>query len=194
LHHDSNMKNLFRLFVRLADFIEVLSEWSGRVTSWLVLGMTLLISYDVTMRYAFHSGSVALQELEWHLFAIVFLIGAAYTLKHDEHVRVDVLYQGRWMNDRRRACVNLLGGLLFLLPFCLLIIISSIPFVHNAYQIGETSPDPGGLGHRYLIKAAIPLGFLLLMLQGVASMIRNARVIFCPRRQGGGDSIKQEQA
>lgn len=188
------MKNILGVCVRLADFIEALSEWSGRVTSWLVLGMMLLISYDVTMRYVFHSGSVALQELEWHLFAIVFLVGAAYTLKHDDHVRVDVLYQGRWMNDRRRAWVNLLGGLLFLLPFCLLVIIGSIPFVHNAYQIGETSPDPGGLGHRYLIKAAIPLGFMLLMLQGLAAIIRNARVIFCPRRQVGGDSTKQEQA
>lgn len=150
------------------------------MVAWLVLAMTLLIGYDVTMRYVFHSGSVALQELEWHLFAVVFLIGAAYTLKHDEHVRVDVIYHGRRMNDQRRAWVNLLGTALFLLPFCILVISSALPFVENSYQIGETSPDPGGLTHRYLLKAAIPVGFSLLMLQGIATIIRSLQTIFSP--------------
>ena len=143
----------------LATWIEHLSEWTGRATSWLVLGMVLLIAYDVAMRYLFHSGSVALQELEWHLFAVIFLIGAAYTLKHDDHVRVDVLYQSRWMNERRRAWVDLLGTLVFLVPFCLLIIISSWPFLSSSFLHGEGSPDPGGPALSLVTEGHHPAGF-----------------------------------
>ena len=157
---------------RLAGWIEAVREWTGRATAWLVLGMVMLISYDVAMRYVFHAGSVALQELEWHLFALVFLLGAAYTLKHDEHVRVDVLYQSYWMTPRRRALVNLIGTVLFLIPFCVLVIVSSWPFVHDSFLHAEGSPDPGGLSHRWLLKAAIPVSFGLLLLQGLANALR----------------------
>ncbi|NOY61959.1 MAG: TRAP transporter small permease subunit [Gammaproteobacteria bacterium] len=167
------MNALFNFLQRVAHAIDRLSEWSGRTAAWLVLATVLLICYDVAMRYLFQSGSVALQELEWHLFSLIFLLGAAYTLKHNEHVRVDLFYQSRYMNERRRIWVNLFGGLFFLLPFCLLIIVASWPFVYNAYQFGESSPDPGGLPYRFLLKAAIPLGFALLALQGVANIIRN---------------------
>lgn len=166
---------------RLVDFFERLADWSGRAVAWLVLAMVLIIGFDVVMRYLFQQGSVALQELEWHLFALIFLLGAAYTFKHDGHVRVDIFYQSRWMDERRRAWVNLLGGLFFLLPFCLLIIISSAPFVSSAYMMGEGSPDPGGLPYRFLLKAAIPLGFGLLLLQGVAHMLRSLQILLGPR-------------
>ncbi len=156
---------------RAAAGLEALSEFSGRLVAWLVLLLVLLISYDVAMRYLFQGGSVALQELEWHLFALIFLLGAAYTLKHDGHVRVDVFYQNR-LGARGRAWVDLLGTLFFLLPFCLLVILSSWPFVHDAWQFHEASPDPGGLPARWLLKAAIPLGFLLLLLQGLADAMR----------------------
>ena len=82
------MNNIIRL-------IDAFSEWTGRAVSWLVLIMVLIIAYDVAMRYLFQSGSVGLQELEWHLFALVFMLGSAYTLKHDGHVRVDIFYQSR---------------------------------------------------------------------------------------------------
>jgi len=139
--------------------------------------MTLVIGYDVAMRYLFHEGSVALQELEWHLFAVIFLLGAAYTMRHDAHVRVDIFYRSSRLTARHRATVDLLGTLLFMLPFCWLVVDGSLPFVANAYQIGEGSPDPGGLPYRFLLKGAIPLGFALLMLQGVALMIRSLQVI-----------------
>ncbi|HHM05507.1 MAG TPA: TRAP transporter small permease subunit [Gammaproteobacteria bacterium] len=174
------MMRLSAFAVRTARAIEMLSEWSGRLSAWLVLAMVLLVCYDVAMRYLFQAGSVALQELEWHLFALIFLLGAAYTLKHDGHVRVDVLYQSRWLGPRGRAWVDLLGSLLFLLPFCTLVIADSVPFVENAYVIGETSPDPGGLSHRWLLKAAIPLGFVLLALQGLALALRSAQTLFFP--------------
>ena len=157
---------------KIAAGLEFISEWTGRVVAWLVLAMVLLICYDVAMRYLFHHGSVALQELEWHLFGALFLLGAAYTLEHDEHVRVDVLHHGRFVTPRVRLWIDLLGGLFFLLPFCLTIIIGSWAFVHNSYLFNEGSPDPGGLSRRYLLKAMIPLGFGLLLLQGIAGILR----------------------
>lgn len=178
------MDPVLRFFTRVACGIETFSEWCGRAVAWLVLAMTLIIAYDVSMRYLFQSGSVALQELQWHLFALLFLLGSAYTLKNDAHVRVDVLYRSRWMSPRGRAVVDLLGTLLMLIPFCLLVITGSAPFVENAYRMGEGSPDPGGLPYRYLLKAAIPIGFGLMLLQGLAMMIRSVQRIFCP----GGDA------
>ncbi len=165
------------LLARVAGGIESFGEWSGRTVSWLTLLLVLLVSYDVTMRYLFQEGSVALQELEWHLFALIFLLGSAYTLKHDGHVRVDLLYRARWMSDRRRAWIDLFGTLFFLLPFSILIIYSAWPFVENAYILNEHSPDPGGLPYRYLIKMMIPLCFVLLVIQGVAMIIRSAQKI-----------------
>ena len=162
---------------RLARKIESLSEWSGRLVAWLLPILVLLIVYDVTMRYLFHSGSVALQELEWHLFALLFLLGSAYTFKHGDHVRVDVLHNNRWMTPARKAWVDVVGGMVFLLPFCVVVIMASWPFVMNAFNYSETSPDPGGLRYRFLLKAAIPVGFGLLLLQGVASIVRAIEVI-----------------
>ena len=163
---------------QLINLIDSFSEWSGRIIAWLVLAMVLVIGYDVVMRYVFLSGSVGLQELEWHLFALLFLLGAAYTFKHDSHVRVDIFYKSRWTNRRGRAWIDLMGGLFFLTPFCLLIIISSIPFITNSFDMAEGSPDPGGLPWRFLLKSAIPLGFALLLLQGIAHMMRCFAVLF----------------
>ena len=158
---------------RLSQGIEHVNDLIGQYIAWLVLIMVLLVSYDVTMRYFFLSGSVALQELEWHLFSLIFLLGAAYTFKYDDHVRLDLFYQSHYMNDYRRAWVNLLGGVLFLIPFCLLIIFSSWSFVAQSYSFLEGSPDPGGLSYRWLLKSSIPLGFALLLLQGIGDIIKN---------------------
>lgn len=165
---------------KIASLIRVIdrfSEHTGRLSAWLVLLLVLLISVDVSMRYSANTSFVAVQEMEWHLFALIFLLGAAYTLKHDDHVRVDVLYQSRWSTPYRRAWANLLGSLFFLLPFCVLIIVSAWPFVSAAVHSMEGSPDPGGLPYRWVLKAAIPLGFSLLMLQGVAEALRSLCVI-----------------
>lgn len=162
--------------------INQLTELIGRLVAWLVLFMTLIIVYDVSTRYLFSIGSVGLQELQWHLFSIIFLLGAAYTLKHDGHVRVDIIYKGRWMNDELRAWVNVIGGLLFLVPFCLLIINASWEFVYNSYIFQEASPDAGGLAYRFLIKAAIPIGFSLLLLQGIVNIINN--IMYLVESQG----------
>ncbi len=153
--------------------IDTITLWWGRLASWLILGMVLLICYDVGMRYLLQQGSVALQELEWHLFALVFLLGSAYTLQYDEHVRVDIVYQSRFMNDTLRAWINILGTLLFLFPFCLLILFTAWPFAENAFVYMEGSPDPGGLPYRFILKGAIVLAFALLLLQGLSEILKN---------------------
>jgi len=134
-----------------------------------MVGLTL---YDVAMRYLFRDGSVALQELEWHLFALLILFGAAFTLKHGEHVRVDLLYSSPRLSDRHRQIIDLFGNLFFLLPFATMVVWTSIPFAYEAYIHHEISPDPGGLSDRWLPKAAIPIGFALLALQGLADSAR----------------------
>ena len=166
--------------LRISNRIDAISERTGQLAAWLVPLMVVIIGYDITMRYLFRIGSVALQELEWHLFALVFLLGAAYTLKHDGHVRVDIFYRSRFLNDRQRAWIEVLGTLLFLIPFCVLIIASAWPFVMNSFAMGEGSPDAGGLPYRYLLKAAIPLGFFLLLLQGIANMLRAVVLLLSP--------------
>ncbi len=147
----------------------------GKITSWLTLILVLVIVIDVFMRYVFSITSAASFELEWHLFAVIFLLGAAYTLQEDKHVRVDVFYAR--FSPKTQAWVNLLGTLVFLLPFCLIITWKSVDFVQNSFAVRETSPDPGGLPARYLIKAAIPLGLSLLALQGVSIIFRSLRTI-----------------
>ena len=159
----------------LVTAIESASEWMGRLASWLVLAMVLLICYDVSMRYLFQHGSVALQELEWHLFALIFLFGAAYTLKHDQHVRVDILFHSRYVSDRARAWINIGGTLLFLIPFSILVLATSWPFVENAFLYNESSPDPGGLPYRFLLKGSLLVAFGLILLQGIADIIKNIK-------------------
>jgi len=173
MHKKSVLRLLNQLSVRLEQF----SECTGMLVSWLVLVMVLLVSYDVTMRYFFQSGSVALQEMEWHLFSLIFLIGAAYTLKHDDHVRLDLFYKSKFMDDRRRAWIDLFGSIFLLIPFCILIILSAWPFVYQSYIHLEGSPDPGGLPYRWILKASIPLGFTFLLLQGVSEIVKNLSTV-----------------
>ena len=150
--------------------IDRISRWTGYAVAWLSAVLVLLICYDVAMRYLFNQTAVWMQELEWHLFAALFLLGMAYTLQADAHVRVDVFYAR--MSPRRQAWVNLLGTLLFLLPFCLLVIDRSWTFAVNSFRMGESSSDPGGLPARWLIKFAMPLGFALLLLQGIGEALK----------------------
>ena len=129
---------VLRVYIRFADG---LNERVGRVVSWLTAVLVAVVCYDVFTRYLLENSLVAVQELQWHLFALIFLIGAAYSLKHDNHVRVDLFYSR--FSRRKQACVNLFGSLLFLIPFCIIVIVSSQSFVANAFRIGEISPDSG---------------------------------------------------
>lgn len=157
------------------QLIDRINEKIGYGVSWLTTLMVLIVCYDVFTRYVLKASSVAVQELEWHLFAIIFLIGAAYTLKEDKHVRVDVLYSR--LSPSGKAWVNFLGSLIFLIPFAMLTIWASLNFVKSSFMMGETSPNPGGLPARYMLKACIPIGFFLILLQAIALALRSLLTI-----------------
>lgn len=156
--------------------IETTVERTGRWIDWLSLLLVVIVCGDVLLRSVFRYSLPALQEGAWHLFGLIFLLGAAYTLKYDRHVRVDVFYTR--FSPRLQAGINILGTLLFLIPFSVVIMWTAFPFIANSYSIGETSPEAGGLPARYLLKAAIPLGFAMLILQSIALMIKWMTIIF----------------
>jgi len=155
----------------LIDVIDGLNERMGKATSWLTLVLVILVCFDVITRYIFSNSSAWIMELEWHLFALIFLIGAAYAFKHDRHVRVDLFYSKFSAKDK--ALVDLVGNVIFLIPWCIIIIVYSFEYAMTSFRIGETSPDPGGLPARYLIKFAITLGVFLLLLQAIAQALRS---------------------
>ena len=155
----------------ISQTIDRFNDFIGQIISWMALILVLLIGIDVFLRYVFRFSSPAVFELEWHLFAALFLLGAGWTFKNDQHVRVDLFYQK--FSEKGKAIVNLLGSLLLLLPFCIVGCFESLDFALNSLNIGETSPDPGGLPARYIIKSCIPISFLLLGLQGISVMLKS---------------------
>jgi len=155
-----------KLLVFIRDFVNKINNLVGIFVSWLTTLLVLVVCFDVFTRYVMKDSSVAVQELEWHIFALIFLLGAAYTLREDKHVRVDVLYTN--FSPKWKAIVNLVGCVVFLLPFSILVIKTSYPFVLNAYAFNECSPDPGGLPYRWLLKSVILVGFVLVFLQGLS--------------------------
>ncbi len=156
-------------------FIDKLSDIIGYITGFLLIALLINVFYDAIMRYFFRSGSIALQETEWHLFSIIFLFGIAYTLKDDGHVRVDLIYDR--LSSKARGWINIAGTLLFLLPLCYVIVTGSFGFVKEAYEMGEISGDPGGLTHRYLIKAVIPASFFFVTISAIGFLVRNINVV-----------------
>ncbi len=151
--------------------IDALNERIGRMVNWLVLGVSLVSAGNAIFRYAFGLGSNAWLELQWYLFAAIFLLGAGYTLRHNGHVRVDVFYSQ--FSPRTQAWVDLLGAALFLLPVMLLILWLSWDGFMLSWQSQEWSPDEGGL-IRWPVRLLLPLGAFLLILQGLSEMIKRA--------------------
>lgn len=154
------------LLKRICAWIDALNDRVGRAVAWTTLLLVLVTFVDVVMRYFFNTSYVFTQELEWHVFAFIFLMGAGYTLKNDGHVRVEVFY-GR-LSPNGRAWINLIGVVFFLIPSCIVFIKTSIPFVMESFRILEGSPDPGGIPFRFILKSCIPFGYVLLLLQGVS--------------------------
>lgn len=158
-----------RTLLRIADLIDALNERVGRGVSWLVLVMVLLSAGNAIFRKGFNLSSNALLEIQWYLFAAVFLLCAGYALKHHEHVRVDVI-SGR-LSKRVQAWIDIIGGVLFLLPTSAVVIYYSWPYFVNSFVSQEWSSNPQGL-IIWPAKALIPAGFTLLFLQGVAETIK----------------------
>lgn len=163
---------MLKKLVVLADTI---SDVTGRSVAWLTLAMMVVTCLIVVLRYGFQYGSIALQESVVYLHALVFMLGAAYTLGKDEHVRVDVFY--RTFSQRKKAWVNLIGGIIFLLPVTLYTFYLSMDYVAVSWRVLETSPEPGGLPFIYLLKTLIPVMMISLLLQGIADIIKNLAVI-----------------
>lgn len=166
------MTNLQPALHRLIKTIDRITLFTGHSVAWLLLLMVILQSLVVILRYGFEIGSIALQESVTYLHACCFMLGAAYALKVDAHVRVDIFYQR--FNPRQQAMVNIAGSLLLLMPVCLFIFWTSIDYVQQTWEIKERSADTGGLGIVYLLKSLIPLLALTLIAQGVAEIARSS--------------------
>lgn len=178
-----------KLLLRCEAALNRIMDWVGALAACLLFLLVILIAWNVVARYAFQASSIGIEELSWHLYAAIFLLGIPFALRSDSHVRVDLLYDK--MQPKTQAWIDVIGSLVFLLPFCLLVIWSGWHFTLAAYQlgtqpdgiaefftmlssqgIGERSQDPGGLLNRWIIKGVIPFSFLLLLLAGLAFFIR----------------------
>jgi TRAP-type mannitol/chloroaromatic compound transport system permease small subunit len=155
----------------LAARIDAFTDLVGRIAAWTVFVLVLVMATNVLARYAFSTGTVWAQELEWHLMAPIALFGSAYALRHGEHVRVDVLYSG--FSPRGKAVADLVGASLCLLV-CVLVVWLALPYVAQSFNNNEGSANPGGIPYRWALKALIPAGFALVAVQSVADVIRAA--------------------
>ncbi|GGK53474.1 TRAP transporter small permease subunit [Salinarimonas ramus] len=168
--------------------IDALVRRIGEAFSWIWAILIVLIVGNVVLRYAIGTNFVALEELQWHLYAIGFMMGLSYTLLYDGHVRVDVVAEK--LSHRGRAWVELVGLLLFLAPFVYVVIMDAIPFVERAWRLNETSPAPGGLPARWVSKAVIIVAFGFLGLAAFSRLSRVTAFLFgTPRpRPASGDA------
>jgi len=156
--------------LRLEGAINRFSDLLGKIAAGLLVLLLVNVFYDVVMRYLFNDVSIGMQELEWHLFAAVFMLGVPFALRIDGHVRVDLIYER--LGSRAQAWIDLLATLVFLLPFTLLVAWYGVSFTREAFILGETSGDPGGLPYRWLIKSLIPFAFLFMAISGVGLLLK----------------------
>ncbi len=155
---------------KISQLIDSTIDWIGRSVSWISLLLILLICIDVVMRYFLNTSKIWMVELEWHLFSILFLFGASYTLLHDKHVRVDLFYEN--YSDKHKRLVNAIGILFLVIPWCIIVLSTSWDYASNSFSFRENSPQPGGLPARYIIKYVIFFGYLLLLLQALSELIK----------------------
>jgi len=158
-----------RALLRVSTAIDYVNERFGRIADWCVLLACLISAGNALVRYGFSFSSNAWLEIQWYLFAAMFMLGAPYTLRRNEHVRVDVIYGN--LSLRLKLWVDLLGGILFLMPPVLIIGWMSWPLFYDSWQSGEVSSNAGGLV-RWPVKLLLPLGFGLLALQGLSEIIK----------------------
>lgn len=160
---------------RFADGIEYLTRSAGRLASICYLLLITVVLLNVTLRYFFSMGMIEMEEIQWHLYSVGFLIGIAWTQSENSHVRVDILHQR--FSPKISALVDLLGHLFLLMPFTIFVFYYSLEFVVNSWALREGSDNPSGLPARYLIKTVMSIGLLLLFLQSVASSIRMINIL-----------------
>jgi len=179
---------------KIENLINFILDSTGKIATLLLIVLVGVISYNVIGRYAFNSSSIALEELAWHLYSSVFLLGISYAVRTSSHVRVDLIYD--LMKPRTQAYIDIIGTCIFMLPLAALVLFFGSDFAYQSYSfgphadsisglihqfftsgIGERSQDPGGLNNRWVIKSVIPLAFLLLMLSAVSVLINRVRFL-----------------
>ncbi|MES2687821.1 MAG: TRAP transporter small permease subunit [Pseudomonadota bacterium] len=178
-------------FLSLSRLIDKISTWIGKFTMWLILATTLISAGNAIVRKAFDTSSNGLLEIQWYLFAAVFMLGAGYGFLRNSHVRIDFI--SARLSDRTRNWIDVLGIVFVLIPFCILLISLSWPFFVNAYGNGEMSQNAGGL-IRWPVYLLVPVGFVLLMLQGLSELIK--RIAFLRGLIDdpiGGESAKSDE-
>jgi len=158
------------MYLKSSYYLDRISKYAGTIAAFLVVLLSLLVAYDAAMRYLFSEGSIALQEVEWHLFDVVFLLGLTYALKHDKHVRVDIFFE-RYSKESR-SIVQILSMLILVIPFSLVFLYDSIEMLIQSYLQHEISSDPGGLTHRYVIKGVLVFSFVLLIIQALSEVLK----------------------
>jgi TRAP-type mannitol/chloroaromatic compound transport system permease small subunit len=166
---NSEMSRVLLYSLKLSSVIDAVNERIGRAVCWLVLLAVLISSANALVRYVLNTSSNAWLELQWYLFAAIITLCAGYTLLHDEHIRIDIVFAR--LPDRTRVWLDLIGGLLFLLPVCIVIGVLSWPVFVESYVRHETSGDAGGL-IRWPVKLLIPVGFLLLTMQALSEIVK----------------------
>ncbi len=164
-----------RALVGFMRAIDGLNEWVGRSVAWLTLVMVLVCAAVVFLRYAMSVGFIWLQELYVWCYALVFMLGAGYTLKYNRHVRVDIFFAE--MSPRKKAAIDLFGALVFLLPWLAVVAIVSWPYITASWSIGEPSSQTGGMAGLFLLKSSLLAFCVLLGLQGVSVIIRSSLVL-----------------
>ncbi len=175
---------------KLENWIDNFSTRVGKLAALLLLLLIGNVFYDVIMRYLFNDVSIGMQEMEWHLYASIFLLGISYTLSQNAHVRVDLIYER--LSPKKQAFIDISGTLVFLIPFCALIAWYGIGFAHEAYTLGEKSGDPGGLPYRWIIKAMIPFSMSLVLISSIGFMLRAWNCAFHPGDKSG-DCVPDEE-
>ncbi|WP_153145016.1 TRAP transporter small permease subunit [Dechloromonas sp. H13] len=183
------------LLLKLSQLIDWLIERVGKGAFWLVLVMTVISAGNAVVRFTFNYSSNGLLEIQWYLFAAVFLLCSPYTLQKNEHVRIDVL-SGK-LSPRGLAVIDIIGTLFFLLPMVVLVLWLSIPLVAESYKISEMSANAGGL-IRWPVKILLPIGFTLLAIQGISELIKRiaflAGMIDDPNAKEKAPSAEEELA
>lgn len=168
---------------RLSRVLDSLINRIGSLSSWLWVLIIIATVANVVWRYALSNNIGQLEELQWHLFAVAFLVGIAYCIPDDSHIRVDMLYAG--LSLKARGWIELIGLLAFALPFVVFVIVYAVPFVEAAWAIGERSDQPSGLPHRFLIKGALIAGFGLIAIALLSRLSRVTALLFgLPRAEG----------
>lgn len=163
------------MLLKLESTIKTYSEWIGKLCAILFLLMLCNVFYDVIMRYLFNDVSIGMQELEWHFYATIFLLGASYAISTEAHVRVDLIYER--LSPQRKAIINIIGVLTFLVPFTVLVGWYGIDFAKEAYEMGEGSGDPGGLPYRWIIKSMISIAFFSMLISGLGLLLHSVNIL-----------------